>query len=127
MAGIYTEDLIREENEIRYQIQSFGDSVLLIMNPNIFLSRIHKELDRLGFQNHRSDKITYYENNYSGDITPFMKNEKFKHQSEFRIFVPNEKQEPIRLNIGSLHDIASLNTGVVKLTYLDQKEQLIYL
>ncbi len=33
----------------------------------------------------------------------------------------------IKLNIGSLSDIAKINNGILKSTYTDEKEQLIYL
>lgn len=56
-----------------------------------------------------------------------MKNEKFKSQKEFRIFIPNDKNEPLKISIGSIKDIASIETGVLKLTYTDKKEQLIFL
>lgn len=127
LTGIYSDDLMGERNEIRFQTQSFGESILFIHKPKIFLERVHKELDRLGYTNHKSSKVLYYKNDYSGNVNFFMKNEKFKSQCEFRIFIPNEKNEPLRINIGSLKDIASINTGVIKLTYTDNIEQHIFL
>ena len=69
----------------------------------------------------------YYSNDFSGEVGFFRKHEKFKPQSEYRIYISNSINEPIKIKIGSLEDIASLNTGFLKLTYTDKKEQLITL
>ncbi|QQU02151.1 hypothetical protein [Myroides odoratus] len=127
LTGIYSHDLLGERNEIRYKTEAFGDSIILIHKPKVFLNRIFAELERLGYKGYKANKVTYYNNDYSGEINFFKKHKKFKHQNEFRIFVPNEKNQPIKICIGSLKDIASLNKGVMKLTYTDKKEQLIYL
>lgn len=127
LTGIYSDDLMGERTEIRHETQSFGDSLILIYKPQIFLDRIFAELQSLGYINYRANKVLYYGNEYSGKVDFFRKHEKFKLQKEFRIFIPNEENKPIKLNIGSLSDIAKINEGVLKLTYTDEKEQLIYL
>ena len=127
LTGIYSEDLMGERQEIKYQTQSFGESIIFIYKPKIFLDRIFKELKRLGYENYKANKVFYYGNEYSGKVNFFKKHEKFKSQREFRIYIPNEKNEPLKINIGSLKDIATLKTGVIKIKYTDEKEQLIYL
>lgn len=127
LTGIYSDDLMNDRSEIRYKTQSFGDSLILIYKPRIFLERIFGELQKLGYKNYKANKVLYYGDDYSGKVDFFRKHEKFKTQKEYRIFIPNERNEPIKLNIGSLEDIAKMNEGVLKLTYTDEKEQLIYL
>jgi hypothetical protein len=80
-----------------------------------------------GYSNIKSGRVSYYSDDFSGNVGFFRKHERFKPQSEYRIFVPNPKDETIRVKIGSLKDVASCDTGIVKLTYEDKKEQLIRL
>lgn len=127
LTGVYSEDLYGERNDIHYQTKSFGESILFIYKPKIFLKRVHKELNKLGFKNHKSNKVIYYNNEYSGAINFFMKNEKFKAQNEFRIFIPNEYNEPLKINIGPMKDIATTQAGFVKIIHKDDKEQLLFL
>jgi len=127
LTGIFSNDLMDERSEIRHETHSFGDSLIFIYKPKIFLERIFAELQKLGYKNYRANKVSYYGNEYSGKVDFFRKHEKFKSQKEFRIFIPNKENTPIKLNIGSLRDIAKINEGVLKLTYTDEKEQLIYL
>lgn len=127
LTGIYSTDLMGEREEIRHKTQSFGDSLILIYKPQIFLERIFSELQRLGYTNYKANKVFYYGNEYSGKVNFFRKHEKFEFQKEYRIFIPNKENKPIKLNIGNLSDIAKINIGVLKLTYTDEKEQLIYL
>lgn len=127
LTGIYSEDLMGERNDIKYETQSFGEGLILIHKPQIFLDRVFHELKRLGYENYKANKVSYYKNEYSGKVNFFKKHEKFKAQKEFRIFIPNNKNKALKINIGSLKDIASINSGVLKLTYTDGKEQLLYL
>lgn len=127
LSGIYSEDLIGNREDIKNQTQSFGDSLIFIYKPKIFLQRIFTELQKLGYKNIIANKVIYYKNEYSGKVDFFRKHEKFKSQKEFRVFISNTENKPIKLNIGSLSDIAEINKGLLKLTYEDNKEQLIYL
>lgn len=61
LSGIYSDDLMGDRNEIRHQTQSFGESIIFIRNPKVFLERVHKELDRLGYKNYKSDKVNILE------------------------------------------------------------------
>lgn len=125
MTGIYSEHLTGDRNDITFDTKSFGESTILIRSPKKFLDRLFTSLKKHGYSNFISGKVTYYNNDFSGNVGFFKKHERFKDQSEFRIFIPNPKDEPIRIYIGSLKDIAILNPGDLKFTYTDQKEQLI--
>lgn len=127
LTGIYSQHLSGDRNHFTFETKSFGDSIILIHNPKEFLSRLFAALKEHGYSNFQSNKVYYYNNDYSGNIGFFRKHERFKHQSEYRIFAPNSKDEPIKIKIGSLKDIASLNTAIMKLNYDDGKEQLIRL
>lgn len=125
--GIYSEHLSGNRNDITFETKSFGDSIIFIHNPKEFMNRLFKGLKNNGYSDYKYGKIHYYKNDFSGNVGFFKKHERFKPQSEYRIFVPNCKDEAIKLNIGSLEDIASFNTRILKLKYSDEKEQLIKL
>jgi hypothetical protein len=127
LTGIYSEHLSGDRNDFTFETKSFGDSNILIHNPKEFLSRLFAALKEHGYSNFQSNKVSYYNNDYSGNVGFFRKHERFKHQSEYRIFIPNSEDEPIKIKIGSLKDIASLNTAIMKFNYDDGKEQLIRL
>lgn len=127
LSGIYSEHLSGDRNDIIFKTKSFGETLIFIHNPKIFLDRLFKALKENGYVNFASSKVSYYNNDFSGNVGFFRKHERFKHQSEYRVFVQNAKDEPIKIKIGSLQDIASFNTGILKLKYDDDKEQNINL
>jgi len=50
--------------------------------------------------------VKYYNEQYRGEITPFMKRKLYSPQNEYRIYVRNIKDEPIKFKIGSIKNIA---------------------
>lgn len=127
LTGIYSEELSSNRSEITFNTKSLGEAVILIHNPQKFLDRIFNALKENGYKNFKSGKVFYYANDFSGKVGHFRKHEEFKPQNEFRIFVPNTKNEQIKFNIGPLHDIAVINTELIKLTYSDGKQKVITL
>jgi len=126
LSGIFSEHLMGDRNDIQFDTKSFGDSIILIYKPKDFIDRIMLRLKESGYENITFRRVSYYPNGYSGSIGMFRKHEKFNAQNELRIFVPNEKNEPIKIYIGSLSDIAYIeNNTFLKLTYTDGKEQSI--
>ncbi len=125
LTGIYSEDLFGEREDITIDTKSFGDTVLLIHSPSKFLDRIFQALEKEDFKNYEAKKVHYYKNDYSGNIGFFKKHERFKPQREFRIFIQNDKNSEIKLKIGSLEDIASINSNIISFKYTDGKEQII--
>lgn len=127
LTGIYSEHLSENRNDIAFDTKSFGEAIIFIPNPKKFLDKLFNALKENGYTNFKSGKVFYYNNDFSGNVGFFKKHEKFKPQSDYRIFIPNTKNEPIKLRIDSLKDIASLNNGFIRLIYTDDKEQLITL
>jgi len=125
LTGIYSEHLTGDRNDITFDTKSLGESTIFIQNPKKFLERLFSALEENGYKGSKRNKVVYYKNDYSGNVGFFLKHERFKPQSEYRIHVPNIKDEPIKLKIGSLKDIAVFNPGSIKLIYTDGKEQLI--
>ena len=86
----------------------FGSHCLLIKQPGVFLEKIKSELDRKRF-NYEDGFVEYYEEKEQlKDLTPFDKPKAFDYQKEFRFFVQNELNEPIKINIGSMKNYAEI-------------------
>lgn len=112
MSGIFS-DQIDSERDLEFDTNAFGESLIFIFNPKEFVSRIVIELESLGYVNVEYGRVEYFENDFSGIVGLFSKHERFKHQSEFRIFIPNTLNTPIKLSIGSISDIAVVSdTGI---------------
>lgn len=94
-------------------IQSIGndyDTIVLITNPNQFITRCQKAANDLGY-NLFYDPVEYFtDDNYNKkiEITPFMKRDKYKAQKEFRLFIDFNSNTPQLLKIGNISDIAIL-------------------
>ena len=58
-------------------------------------------------------------------VNPFQKRNIFSHQSEYRIFVANNKDEPIKITIGSIEDIAQIINGKMIKYVLGEKDYFV--
>jgi hypothetical protein len=96
LTGIYSEHLSGDRNDFTFETQLFGESTILVHNLKKFLSRLFAALKEHSYSKFKSHKVSYYNNDYSGNVGFFRKHERFKHQSEYRFFIPNSKDEPIK-------------------------------
>ncbi|MVZ62144.1 hypothetical protein [Sphingobacterium humi] len=126
LTGIYSDHLKGDRNNIKFETQSFGESKIFIYNPKKFIERIFAELDLIGIRGYSYNKVEYYDNDFNGEIGPFKKHKIYSHQSEFRIFIPNNQDSPLKLNIGNIEDIAKIVGDEAKLTHSDGKEQFLF-
>jgi hypothetical protein len=86
----------------------FGDAYLLITNTKEFIRRIESEIKKRKL-NFKFGVVKYYdEQKFNGDLDAFCKPKKFEHQSEVRIFIESNKNEPLILEIGSVADISKI-------------------
>lgn len=86
----------------------FGSHCLVITKPGEFIDRMKVELNKL---NQRFDYgfVKYYEEKVQlEDLGPFDKLDVFEYQKEFRFFVENAVNEPIKINIGSMKSYAEI-------------------
>jgi hypothetical protein len=103
---------------------NFGDTMVLI-KPTEFLDRIKAELKKQGYS-FESRFVEYYnEKEIDGAVNPFQKRNIFSHQSEYRIFVANNKDEPIKITIGSIEDIAQVINGKMIKYVLGEKNYFV--
>jgi hypothetical protein len=85
----------------------FGDSFVLVLNTQEFMSRVSLAAQKAGLSG-RYGLVEYYDRGErSGEIGPFHKPSTFAYQNEFRIVLRPGSGEPIQLMVGSLLDITS--------------------
>lgn len=110
------------------RLSEFGNTAVIIYNPNEFLRRILLGLERQFGDNvnFRLDEVHYYPPDYYGELDEFCKEESYSWQNELRIRValldPTsvkidkegrerkriiQNTDPITLNIGDIRDITT--------------------
>lgn len=103
----------------------FGDTMVLIGKPTEFLNRIQARLAKLG-HSFESRFVQYYnDKEIDGVVNPFQKRNILSHQSEYRIFVVNNIDKPIKITIGSIEDIAQIINGKMIKYVLDEKDYFV--
>lgn len=86
----------------------FGSHCLVIKQPEVFIEKMENELNRLGY-NFNHNLVRYYQEQVQlKDLTPFNKPNAFEYQKEFRFFVENEVDKPIKLQIGNMKSYAEI-------------------
>jgi hypothetical protein len=89
------------------RVIEFGDSALVITNPQEFMDRVLSHLRDNNIQGN-ADLVEYVPNDYAGEIGPFRKLETFRWQSEWRLVCYAGPSGPRTLSLGPLEDIADL-------------------
>lgn len=88
------------------RFKEFGDVVVVIANPNVFLTRVETALNGRGLR-YRLGLVKYYDPDvYEGELNPFSKKISHAYQKEVRIWIDNDTNEPMKLEVGSIQDIA---------------------
>ena len=124
----------RFTDEQKENIESFGNTALLILDKDEFLSRIRKAAQKAGYELYEGFVRYYDETQDSLNLImslltgmqniAFWKRKKYYYQQEFRLLVhaQNCEKEHIELNIGDIRDISKvletsklLNAEVVKI------------
>ncbi len=86
----------------------FGDSFVLVLNPEEFFNRVVSGAKDAGLSRLESRLVEYFDaDDYSGEVGRFRKRSIFAYQNEFRIVVEPGSDEPRKLAVGSLLDITS--------------------
>lgn len=112
---------------IDIDISSFGDSLIIITNPNEFIKRVELELKRKNIKFHFGT-VKYYVDDYSGELGgPFDKNKFFEKQREYRIFIDSDGKDKILIEIGNIEDIACVYKGIYEMKLsLTDGDQLVF-
>ncbi len=105
MIGISEGD-INKENPVPKSNEKLGSFFILIYDVKEFNRRIKKKLDSLNYE-HTWGWVKYYdEYSYEGELNLLDKPKSFQDQKEVRYIVHSGKNEPLKIEIGSLADIA---------------------
>jgi hypothetical protein len=85
----------------------FGDSLAFIINPKAFIERIKECLDNdSSIEYYQMHEVEYYDpKEYSGDLNPFMKRNRYQIQNECRIVIQKKTKKPLNIYLGNMKDI----------------------
>jgi hypothetical protein len=101
-----TPETINNFKKLDPRFKNFGDTIILIENPNEFLNRVKEELKGKNYK-YTIGLVNYYDpDTFNGPLTVFSKKNKLAYQNELRILIYNKNNEPIKIYIGSIKDIA---------------------
>lgn len=87
--------------------EDFGNYVVLIHDPQAFVSRLGNKLKKLLYY-YEADFIEYFDaQKFDGEVGAFRKRNIYEYQSEYRVAIKAETDEPLNeIYIGDLSDIA---------------------
>lgn len=89
--------------------KNFGSHCVIIKDLPKFFSLIENKLNEMNL-NFKHGFVNYYDKNkVTKSITLFEKPLEFEYQKEFRFYIIRDSNEPIKINIGSLEQIAELH------------------
>ncbi len=104
--GIREDCIVNGIHNVDDRMFQFGMHGVMITNMPEFFKRIESKCQQLGF-NVRYMPVVYRDfSNISGYISPFTKSQEFSYQSEVRLFIESKGDQPIKIEIGSIEDIA---------------------
>jgi hypothetical protein len=98
-----------QEIEFKKSMISFGNTALIITNVNEFLKRVKLELDKQRFK-FNWGLVDYYNENARNqkELNIFSKASTFQNQNEFRIYVENVNNKPLKIQIGSNKEVSCI-------------------
>jgi len=87
-----------------------GDHVLVITNPGEFIKRVQSAVvdQNLAYRMKFVDYLDFSQ--YTGDRDIMQKGRDLDYQKEFRVWIDFPVQEPLKLKIGNIRDIAHIRT-----------------
>jgi hypothetical protein len=94
------------EIEIDKRNLKFGEYCLFIYKPEVFLQKVQETLTSQNFKFHHSFVKYYDKDKFSGKTDMFFKSDTFRYQNEYRIYIYRNDDNAIKIQIGSLREIA---------------------
>ena len=92
--------------KISQELSRFDEYVVVIYAPRYFIKRIDKKINDIGLKMIYCPVKYLDTKDYYGNYNIFHKPIELKYQSEFKLFIQNENKQPMKINIGSIQDIA---------------------
>ena len=121
-------------DEQKEKMESFGDTALIILDSEEFVSRVLKAAEEKGFEAHFGE-VKYYDPSIDGGNfilsllkgmwnISFWKRKRYSYQQEGRfVFVSGDKADHIDLDIGDISDISVvLPTSKVLAAYVEKNK-----
>jgi hypothetical protein len=117
--GITTDNFSNNELiPVNNKMKDFGCHFIMITNFDEFVRRIDKAIESTNKTNWAYGFLKYFnEDDYEGDLHIFKKRSRYSFQKEFRLHFKTKETSAIKINIGSILDIATILSSDV-LEYL---------
>ncbi len=97
------------------EIKDFGENFLAIGDIKVFFQKLNSALKDLHangtIEGADAQRVSYFDEvSYDGEVGPFRKSSRYKHQKEWRLIIRKvqEDREPFVLDIGSIKEITIL-------------------
>ncbi|WP_219222368.1 hypothetical protein [Pedobacter antarcticus] len=101
----------------------FGKYFIFIKDPNEFAKRVKIAIEKEKYQ-YKLSFIEYVDQStYQGKMGIFKKSDYYKDQNELRFSIESNSDQPIKLNIGNMRDIAE---GPYPIDEIEKLELKIY-
>lgn len=122
-------------DEQKEELVQFGDTALIILDSDAFISRVKKAAEEKGYKIYFNNVHYYDETNDWADIfislipgthnIAFWKRKTYRNQQEFRMVIPVERytEDHIELDIGNISDISEVFTTQQVLTMQVKKAE----
>ena len=112
------DNMNKEDNSLIIDTSNYNGFVndgqvcyVVITNLEAFIDRVKNELNKRNLKSKFGSVEYFREDKHVGVVHRFMKRNKYKKQNEFRIIVDNKDNSPLKINIGSMKDIAHYFEG----------------
>jgi hypothetical protein len=83
----------------------FGKYALMLTHPQEFINRISLKLKTENIK-HEANLVEYYDDNYTGEVGPFLKPNRLAYQNEWRLVCYDGPEGVRKICIGSIKDIS---------------------
>ncbi len=115
---IVLDTMNKDDNSVIIDTRDYNDFVnnsevcyVVITNLEAFIDRVKNELNKRNLKSKFGSVEYFREDKHVGVVHRFMKRNKYKKQNEFQIIVDNKDNSPLKINIGSMKDIAHYFEG----------------
>jgi hypothetical protein len=101
-----TPDTIRNNKFLDARLRQFGDTMIIIKSPSVFIERVSNVLKNnnldflIGLVSYYNPKIK------EGKLSVFTKRNSLSYQNEIRIWIKQHTNKPIIINIGSMKELS---------------------